>query len=62
VTFENIAVAIVTLKASDAEWDVTQMQCSRSKPILDMQRLAAENPVWVVIAKKTACAQKKAAV
>jgi precorrin-6Y C5,15-methyltransferase (decarboxylating) len=52
VTFENIAVAIETLKASDAEWDVTQMQCSRSKPILDMQRLAAENPVWIVSAQK----------
>ena len=52
VTFENIAVAIETLKTSNAEWDVTQMQCSRSKPILDMQRLAAENPVWIVSAQK----------
>lgn len=60
VTFENIAMAIETLKASDAEWDVTQMQCSRSKPILDMQRLAAENPVWIVSAQKTDSAQKKA--
>ena len=51
VTFENIAAAIEILKASGAEWDVTQMQCSRSKPILDMQRLAAENPVWIVSAQ-----------
>ncbi|HSC75020.1 MAG TPA: precorrin-6y C5,15-methyltransferase (decarboxylating) subunit CbiE [Pseudomonadales bacterium] len=56
VTFENIAVAIETLKNTDAEWDVTQMQCSRSKPILDMQRLAAENPVWIVSAQKRVAA------
>jgi precorrin-6Y C5,15-methyltransferase (decarboxylating) len=52
VTFENLAVAIDTLKSANVEWDVTQMQCSRSKPILDMQRLAAENPVWIVSAQK----------
>ena len=62
VTFENISAAIETLKLSDAEWDVTQMQCSRSKPILDMQRLAAENPVWIVSAQKVGSAQKKVAV
>ena len=59
VTFENIAAAIEALKASDAEWEITQMQCSRSKPILDMQRLAAENPVWIVSAQKIDSAQKK---
>lgn len=53
VTFENVGTAIETLKVSGAEWDITQLQCSRSKPILDMQRLAAENPVWIV------CVQKK---
>ncbi|MFO1347756.1 MAG: precorrin-6y C5,15-methyltransferase (decarboxylating) subunit CbiE [Pseudomonadales bacterium] len=52
VTFENVAAAIAALKASGAEWDITQMQCSRSKPVLDMHRLAAENPVWIVCAKK----------
>lgn len=52
VTFENVATAMDALKNSDAEWDITQLQCSRSKPILDMQRLAAENPVWIVTASK----------
>jgi precorrin-6Y C5,15-methyltransferase (decarboxylating) len=52
VTFENVATAIETLKTLNAEWDITQMQCSRSKPVLDMYRLAAENPVWIVTAQK----------
>ncbi|MDO5103800.1 MAG: precorrin-6y C5,15-methyltransferase (decarboxylating) subunit CbiE [Lautropia sp.] len=30
------------------DWDVLQLQASRSKPILHMHRLAAENPVWLV--------------
>jgi precorrin-6Y C5,15-methyltransferase (decarboxylating) len=54
VTFENLATAMATLKTMDVSWDVTQMQCSRSKPILDMQRLAAENPVWIVSVQKNA--------
>ncbi len=65
VTFENLATAIATLKFLDAEygveqsgeqrieWDVTQLHTSRSKPILDMQRLAAENPVFIVCAQKS---------
>ena len=40
--------------ASDAgkalHWDVLQLQASRSRPILSMNRLAAENPVWLVSA------------
>ena len=56
VTFENIAVAIEALKHSGAEWDITQMQSARSKPVLDMHRLAAENPVWIVCAKKAEAA------
>ena len=31
-------------------WDVLQLQASRSRPILSMNRLAAENPVWLVSA------------
>lgn len=53
VTFENLATAIDTLKYLDAEWDVTQLHTARSKPILDMQRLAAENPVFIVCAQKS---------
>ncbi|MDO5058179.1 MAG: precorrin-6y C5,15-methyltransferase (decarboxylating) subunit CbiE [Lautropia sp.] len=30
------------------DWDVLQLQASRSRPILHMHRLAAENPVWLV--------------
>ena len=50
VTFENLSTAMETLKQISAKWDVVQLQASRSKPILSMQRLQAENPVWVVCA------------
>jgi len=33
---------------------VLQLQASRSKPILHMNRMAAENPVWLVCAQKVA--------
>ena len=52
VTLENQADALTALKACGAMWDVTQIQASRSQPILHMHRLAAENPVWVVCAQK----------
>lgn len=52
VTFENVTAAMTVLKESDAQWDITQLQASRSRPILDMHRLAAENPVWVVCASR----------
>lgn len=51
VTLENLSVALETLKASGANWDVLQLQASRSKPILHMNRMAAENPVWIVCAQ-----------
>ena len=52
VTFENVALAIATLKKLSAQWDIIQLQASRGKPILDMHRLAAENPVWIVCATR----------
>jgi len=52
VTFENLNVALTTLGALGASWDVTQLQASRSQPILHMHRLQAENPVWIVSAQK----------
>ena len=61
VTLENLATAIDVLKscqqgAGDTsiliDWDVLQLQASRSRPILHMNRLAAENPVWLVCARK----------
>ena len=48
VTIENLATAIAALAAAGATWDVVQLQASRSQPILDMHRLAAQNPVWIV--------------
>jgi len=51
VTLENLSVATETLKQLDANWDVTQLQASRSKPILHMHRMQAENPVWIVCAQ-----------
>lgn len=53
VTLENLATAVETLKQIGATWDVTQIQASRSSPILNMNRLQAENPVWIVSATKT---------
>ena len=61
VTLENLSVATETLKqlAQEAEekeaekkmeWHFIQLQVSRSKPILSMQRLQAENPVYIVSA------------
>ncbi len=52
VTIENMATAIETLKMLDANWDMTQLQASRSQPILHMHRMQAENPVWVVSAQR----------
>lgn len=51
VTFENLGTAIELLKTSRAIWDITQLQASRSRSILDMHRLAAENPVWILCAQ-----------
>lgn len=54
VTFENLAAATAALESAGAAWQVTQLQAARSRPILDMHRLAAENPVWIVSARKEA--------
>ncbi len=52
VTLENLAEATQLLKQINTDWDVTQLQASRSQPILNMQRMRAENPVWIVCAHK----------
>ncbi|WP_114968758.1 precorrin-6y C5,15-methyltransferase (decarboxylating) subunit CbiE [Rhodoferax ferrireducens] len=54
VTIENLGLAVETLKSLGVAWDVLQLQASRSKPILHMNRMAAENPVWLVCAQKVA--------
>jgi precorrin-6Y C5,15-methyltransferase (decarboxylating) len=52
VTLENLASATQALQAQGAGWDVLQLQAARSKPILHMHRMAAENPVWIVCAQR----------
>lgn len=52
VTIENLATATAALAAAGVRWDVTQLSAARSQPILDMHRLAAQNPVWIVTAHK----------
>jgi precorrin-6Y C5,15-methyltransferase (decarboxylating) len=55
VTLENLATATAALQALEGEgiaWDVLQLQAARSKPILHMHRMAAENPVWIVCARR----------
>ena len=51
VTLENLSLAVETLKSLGVTWDVLQLQAARSKPILHMNRMAAENPVWLVCAQ-----------
>ncbi len=52
VTIENLTTAIDTLKTLEAQWDMTQLQASRSQPILHMHRMQAENPVWIISAQR----------
>ncbi len=52
VTFENLHLAMTELKTLHARWDVTQLQASRSQPILAMHRLVPENPVWILAATR----------
>lgn len=52
VTFENLAIATAALKAAGVVWEIVQLSAARSQPILDLHRLAAQNPVWIVVATK----------
>lgn len=63
VTLENLATATSTLQAfgDGIAWDVLQLQAARSKPILHMHRMAAENPVWIVCARRSGAAQGESA-
>lgn len=54
VTLENLATATAALSAAGVPWEVTQLFAARSQPILDMHRLAAQNPVWIVSAVRAA--------
>nr|VFK44855.1 MAG: precorrin-6Y C5,15-methyltransferase (decarboxylating) [Candidatus Kentron sp. TC] len=52
VTLENLATGIGVLQKMDAAWDVSQIGVSRGRPILDMHRLVAETPIWIVCAQR----------
>lgn len=52
VTVENLATATTALKATGVAWEIVQLSAARSQPILDLHRLAAQNPVWIVVATK----------
>lgn len=50
VTLENLTTATAVLAACQAQWEVVQLQTSRSQPLLDLHRMVAQNPVWIVTA------------
>ena len=52
VTIENLSTAVESLKNYNARWNITQLQASRSQPILHMHRMKSENPVWVISAQR----------
>lgn len=49
-TLENLAQATGLLTRSGATWELVQIQCARSRPILELHRLQAQNPVWILTA------------
>jgi len=49
-TLENLAQATGLLARSGAIWELVQVQCARSRPILDLHRLQAQNPIWILTA------------
>ncbi|NCC27473.1 MAG: hypothetical protein EOM22_04785 [Gammaproteobacteria bacterium] len=48
---ENLTLALATLDRLGSHWELTQIQAARSRPILSLHRLQAENPVWLVQAR-----------
>ncbi len=52
VTFENLARATIAVQATGLPWEVLQLSAARSQPILQLHRLAAQNPVWIVVVTK----------
>lgn len=52
VTFENLASAMAAARTSGLRWEVLQLSAARSQPILQLHRLAAQNPVWIVVITK----------
>jgi precorrin-6Y C5,15-methyltransferase (decarboxylating) len=52
ITLENMNRAITRLKEHEARWELCQLQVCRNKPILEMQRLQAETPVWIITVQR----------
>lgn len=52
ITLENLNESIAILKSLELQWELTQLQASHSKPILHMNRLQADNLVWIITVVK----------
>jgi len=60
VTLENTAECLAWFKASGLDWDFVQLQVSRRRPILNLNRLEALNPVYIFWGIKAMGAQSGA--
>ncbi|EID44171.1 bifunctional cobalt-precorrin-7 (C(5))-methyltransferase/cobalt-precorrin-6B (C(15))-methyltransferase [Parageobacillus thermoglucosidasius] len=52
VTIETLAQAVEALKQRGFQADITLAQISRSKPILELTRFDALNPIYIIAAKR----------
>lgn len=52
VTIENLVQAVEAFKARGFETDITLAQISRSKPILNLTRFDALNPIYIITAER----------
>jgi precorrin-6Y C5,15-methyltransferase (decarboxylating) len=52
VTIENLAEAMAAFKKNGFTTEVTLAQISRSKPILQLTRFDALNPIYIITAKR----------
>ncbi|ESQ13744.1 MAG: precorrin-6y C5,15-methyltransferase (decarboxylating) subunit CbiE [Thiohalocapsa sp. PB-PSB1] len=50
IALENLAIATAALDQAGLVWELIQLGVFRSQPILHLHRLAALNPVWILIA------------
>jgi precorrin-6Y C5,15-methyltransferase (decarboxylating) len=53
VTIENLAEAITAFKERGYQTEITLAQISRSKPILNLTRFDALNPIYIIEAKRS---------
>jgi precorrin-6Y C5,15-methyltransferase (decarboxylating) len=52
VTIENLAEALAAFKKRGFKTDITLAQISRSKPILNLTRFDALNPIYIIAAER----------